>query len=84
MPLQKAQKNPFESKVEVEFEESNSSLLAPISIAPSLQLENPAQPDSRIECDICGGLFNNRSNLETHRITHTVEHSFECWLCHET
>lgn len=37
-----------------------------------------------IECDICGRLFNSKSNFKMHRTTHTDDRPFECWLCHKT
>lgn len=37
-----------------------------------------------IECDVCGRMFNSKSNLKVHRITHTDLRPYECWMCHKT
>lgn len=38
---------------------------------------------SSFECDECGRIFSKKSNLLQHRMIHTDERPFECWLCHK-
>lgn len=39
--------------------------------------------NSTFKCDECGRLFVNKKTLSLHRIIHTDERPFECWLCHK-
>lgn len=38
---------------------------------------------SPFECEICGRVFNKKYNMIKHKIIHTDERPFECFLCHK-
>lgn len=42
------------------------------------------QHELKYACDECGHRFRWRGNRDAHRLVHSKERRFECWLCHKT
>lgn len=63
---------------------SQTSYVAVDSIDGAIQNFKLNRAPGPFECDVCGRLFNKKCNMKVHRITHTDERAFECWLCRKT